>query len=184
MRNVSLVAALLIASTTHLANAQNIPATVQQAEAEGANFGHEASQVVGQSYFTESPFGGTADRRCVAGAAQNLDGSLRSGDFIVRGRVDGTFRVGKERKVLWIPLHVSASRKPPLVVRAARVGNPADSVRLRIDGLAHGGGSVHGLYGYQSLVSFPSAGQWVVIATAGNDWGCFVLDVDQQAGSN
>jgi hypothetical protein len=33
------------------------------------------------------------------------------------------------------------------------------------------------MYGYPSLVSFPKAGQWLVIATAGDDWGCLVVDV-------
>ena len=28
-----------------------------------------------------------------------------------------------------------------------------------------------------STVFFPSAGQWLVVATAKDDWGCFVLDV-------
>ncbi len=177
MWRASLAAALLTTSTTRVLNAQNIPTTIRVAEAEGADFAHDAPQVVGQSYFSDSPFGGTADRRCVASMEQNWAGSLRSGDFIVRGTSSGTLQAGKERKVLWIPLHGSPSRKPPLVVRAARVGNPADSVRFRIEGLAHGSGTSGPLYGYPSSVSFPSAGQWIVVATAGNDWGCFVLDV-------
>ena len=191
MRRVSLTVALVIASTTQVVNAQNIPATVREAEAQGADFAHDAPQVAQQSYFSDSPFGGTADRRCVVAASYVAytsapNGSLRSGDFIVRGGfLDaswGGFQAVKEHKVLWLPLHGSASHKPPLVVRAARVGNAADSVRLRIEGLTHGTSrGSEPLYGYPSLVSFPSAGQWVIVATAGNDWGCFVLDVAPRA---
>jgi hypothetical protein len=69
-------------------------------------------------------------------------------------------------------------------IRAARIGNPADSVRFRIEGLAYSPGPFGRLYGYPSSVSFPSAGQWVIVATAGNDWGCFVLDVAPRANGN
>ena len=186
MRKVSLAAALMIASLTHVVVSQNIPVTIREAEAQGADFAHDAPQVVQQSYFTDSRFGGTAERRCVVAASYTAytsapNGSLRSGDFIVRGGfLDaswGGFHAVKGYKVLWLPVHGSSSQKPPLVVRAARIGSPADSVRFRIDGLAKGTGPSVPLYGYPSEVSFPSAGQWVIVATAGNDWGCFVLDV-------
>lgn len=186
MRKVSLAAALMIASSTHVVVSQNIPVTIREAEAQGADFAHDAPQVVQQSYFTDSRFGGTAERRCVVAASYTAytsapNGSLRSGDFIVRGGfLDaswGGFHAVKGYKVLWLPLHGSSSQKPPLVVRAARIGSPADSVRFHIDGLAKGTGPSVPLYGYPSEVSFPSAGQWVIVATAGNDWGCFVLDV-------
>jgi hypothetical protein len=195
MRKVSLAGALMIATTTHVGRAQNIPATVREAEAQGADFAHDAPQVVQQPYFSDFPFGGTAERRCVAAAgyvaytSSMPNGSLRSGDFIVRGEFSkaswGGFQAVKEHKVLWLPLHGSSLHKAPLVVRAARIGNAADSVRLRIQGLTHGtSGESEPLYGYPSEVSFPSAGQWVIVATAGNDWGCFVLDVAPRANGN
>lgn len=136
---VSLAAALVIVSTTRVVSAQNIPATIREAEAQGAD------DFIGRAGYSGAAYG---------------------------------FQAGEEHKVLWIPLHGSSSRKFPLVVRAARIDNPADSVRFRVEGLAHGGGSPRPLYGYPSEVSFPSVGQWVVVATAGNDWGCFVLDVE------
>jgi hypothetical protein len=187
MRKVSLAGALMIATTTHVVRAQNIPATVREAEAQGADFAHDAPQVAQQPYFGDFPFGGTAERRCVVAAAYVAyttsmpNGSLRSGDFIVRGEFskaswDG-FQAVKGYKVVWLPLHGSSLQKPPLVVRAARIGNGADSVRFRVEGLAYSPGPSGRLYGYPSEVSLPSAGQWVIVATAGNDWGCFVLDV-------
>ena len=191
MRKFSFAGALMIATTMHVVHAQNIPATAREAEAQGAGFAHDAPQVAQQRYFSDSPFGGTAERRCVVAAeyvayTSAPNGSLRSGDFIVRGGLLnaswGGFQAGKGYKVGWLPLHGSSLHKPPLVVRAARIGNAADSVHLRIEGLAQAtSGGSEPLYAYPSLVSFPSAGQWVIVATAGNDWGCFVLDVAPRA---
>jgi hypothetical protein len=168
--------ALLIGLTTHVVSAQNSPATIARAEAEGAGFVHNDSLSTRQPYFAESPFGGTSERRCVSDSLPDL--SLRSGDFIVRGRV---FEAGVEHKVLWIPLHGSPLSKPPLVIRAARIDSAADSVRLRVAGLARSLFRGGPLYGYPSLVSLPSGGRWLVVATAGGDWGCFVLDVRPRA---
>jgi hypothetical protein len=175
MRQLGFGVALVMATTPHVVSAQNIPVTIPQAEAEGAGFVHDDSLSTRQPYFAESPFGGTSERRCVSDSLPDL--SLRSGDFIVRGRV---FEAGVEHKVLWIPLHGSALSKP-LVVRAARVDSAADSVRLRVGGLARSLFRAGPLYGYPSLVSLPSGGRWLVVATAGGDWGCFVLDVRPRA---
>ncbi len=188
MWRVSLAAAIVITSMAPALNAQTVPATIREAEAEGAARAHESAEVPSQSYFVDSRFAGTAQRRCVSDAAYPVfpNGSLRSGDFIVRGAWGGPlgFQAGKEKKVLWVPLHGSPSRESPLVLRAARIGNPGDSVRSHVDGLVHGGGRPEPLYGYPSEVSFPTAGQWLVVATAGNDWGCFVFEVEPPSGSN
>jgi hypothetical protein len=185
MRQLELGGALvlLITLTPRVLSAQDIPLTISQAEAEGAGFGRADSLSVRQSYFAELPLqpngslrwgegGGTSERRCVSDSLPAW--SLRSGDFIVRGR---DFEAGVKHKALWIPLHGSSLSKPPLMIRAARMESPADSVRVRVEGLAHGGSSAEPLYGYPSEVLFPSAGRWLVIATAGHDWGCFVFDV-------
>lgn len=188
LRKLSLAAALVVISMAPPLNAQNVQATIQQAEAAGATRPHESAEVPSQSYFVDSRFDGTAARRCVSDTAypSSPSGSLRSGDVIVRagwGRPLG-FRAGKEKKVLWVPLHGSRSRRLPLLLHAVRIGNPGDSVRFHIDGLAKGGGRPEPLYGYPSEVSFPTAGQWLVVATAGNDWGCFVFDVEPLRGGN
>jgi hypothetical protein len=181
MRRVSLAAALVIVSVTRVVSAQTVPATVREAEAEGAGRPRESADVPSQSDFV-ARFAGTADRRCVSDTAYGAypNGSLRSGDFILRGGWGGPlgFQAGKRRKVGWVPLHGSPSHKPPLVIRAARIGNPADSVRFSIEGLVHDGRQPEPLYAYVSDAPLPTAGQWLVVATAGSDWGCFVLDVE------
>jgi hypothetical protein len=74
-------------------------------------------------------------------------------------------------------LHGAALHGTPLVLRAVRIGHPADSVRFSSAGLVHGEEATGPTYGYPSEVLFPNAGQWLVLATAEDDWGCFVLDV-------
>jgi hypothetical protein len=178
----------ILASLANIVGAQTIPATVAAAEAEGAGFAHADTATSVQSLFTGAPFGGSGDRRCLrttpgypirAGSSSSLPLQLRSGDFIVRGALVDSWglQADKKYKVLWIPLHGAAMHGPPLLVRAVRIGHPADSVRFSVGGLARGVEGTGPLYGYPSEVRLPSAGQWLVVATAKDDWGCFVLDV-------
>jgi hypothetical protein len=166
-------------------SAQNpIPVTAAQAEAEAAAYSHSDAASAPQSFFSR-PFAGRIDRRCVASNEADdphASGSLRSGEMIVRGRWNDPvgLHAGEAHKFLWVPVHGSGDMKAPLVIRADRVGEPADSLRLSVAHLARGGGHV---YGYPSLVSFPTSGRWLVVATAGSDWGCFVLDVSKSSAS-
>lgn len=180
MRSAVLHMAIL-ASLANIVGAQSIPATIAEAEVEGARFAHADPAISAQSLFTGAPFSGSGDRRCVHTIRDSSipRGSLRSGDFIVRAGFTGSFglQAGKDHKVLWIPLHGAALHGTPLVVRAVRVGHPADTVRFSFAGLARGGEVTGPTYGYPSEVLFPNAGEWLVVATAKDDWGCFVLDV-------
>jgi hypothetical protein len=178
MRSAILQVAIL-ASLANVVSAQAIPATIAEADAEGAGFAHADPAVSAQSLFTGANFGGSGDRRCVraiSGAALP-SGSLRSGDFIIRAGFSYQFEAGKDHKILWIPLHGAALHGIPLVLRAVRIGHPADSVRFSFADLVHGGEATGPTYGYSSEVVFPNAGQWLVLATAKDHWGCFVLDV-------
>jgi hypothetical protein len=172
---------VMLASLANVVAAQVMPVTIAEAEAEGSRFAHADSAASSQSLFTGAPFGGTADRRCVHTLrGQSIPGgSLRSGDFIVRGGFSGSFglQAGTDHKVLWIPFHGAALHGTPLVVRAVRIGHPEDSVRFSREGLARGHEVTGETYGYPSIVTFPKAGEWLVVATAKDDWACFVLDV-------
>lgn len=176
MRSAIAVGLMLTAAT---AQAQGIPETVAQAEAEGAAFAHVAPPSVVQAMFAAGRFGGTSERRCApALPGDSLPAlSLRSGDFIIRGHWE--LRAGgRGNKILWLPFQGSPQmRGTPLLVRAVRIADPSDSQRQTILGFTHGGGYGEPVFGWPSVVRFPRAGQWLVIATAGADWGCFVLDV-------
>ncbi|HXT15022.1 MAG TPA: hypothetical protein VN706_05295 [Gemmatimonadaceae bacterium] len=186
MRHTLSVVVLPLCVALHTAASQlAIPVTVAQADAEAAGYSRSDTASAPQAFFAR-PSAGTSDRRCVD--SRNADdrqatGSLRSGEMIVRGRWNDStgLHAGKEDKFLWLPLHGSADLKAPLVIRADRVGEPADSLRLTIAHVARGGGH---MYGYPSLVSFPTPGRWLVVATAGSDWGCFILDVSTAKASS
>jgi hypothetical protein len=170
--------------------AQSIPLTIARAEAEGAAFPQAVPPTVLQSLFG-GPFGGTSARTCTASQPDDSipGGSLRSGDIIIRSRLTGRWgpHAGRGHKILWLPLHGPADttrmsfaewRKKaidhaPLLIRAVRVGYPADSLRQIIAGLTGGPRQ----FGFPSEITFPTAGQWLVIASTDEDWGCFLLGV-------
>jgi len=175
-----LVAVLVFVDAT-ASGAQNILATVAAAEAEGARFQRSPTPAGSKlSWAFREPFGGTAERKCVE-VVPNYAApgrSLRSGDFIMRS---GFFsrvwpHTGRQYKVLWLPLHAPYEGGEPMLLRAARIGHPADSSRGRYHA-ATARGRVLSESGFPSVVSFPTAGQWLIVATAAHNWGCFVLRV-------
>jgi len=159
--------------------AQKIPATVAAAEAEGANYPRSPAPSTASWAFSR-PFGGTAERKCVAVTpdASTPGGSLRSGDVIIRsGLLSWVWpHANGKYKVLWLPLHTPPDTRATLLLRGTRIGAPADSIRLRV-GAAGNPGAPRTVSGFPSEVSFLKPGQWVVVATTGNDWGCFVLKI-------
>jgi len=79
-------------------------------------------------------------------------------------------------KVFWLPLHTPADIRETLRLRATRIGQPSDSIRIRVPA-AGTPGAPRSAAGFPSGVTFPEAGQWVVVATAGSDWGCFLFNI-------
>lgn len=176
MRRIMLpvLATLLLAPrATH---AQQIPLTVAAAEAEGAGFQREAAPAALPYVFDNRPFGGSSDRRCVASVPDDSlpGGSLRSGEIIVRTHFTGRWglRADHASKIVWFPLHAPPGpivRGRSLLIRAVHVGDPADTLRKTVSGLTRGG--------FPSTVSLRAPGRWLVVASSGADWGCFVLNV-------
>ncbi len=171
----TLLILLISALSAGVLRAQAIARTPAAAEAEGAQFPRvvTAGPPTGLVARTTA---GTSERRCIAppADADMLDG-LRSGDFVVRARLTGYWgiRAGKGHKVLWLPVHPASDLRTPLLIRAARADQPTDSLRQVVPALTR----AHDARGYPSSVEFPTAGEWVVVATAASDWGCFLITV-------
>lgn len=119
--------------------------------------------------------GGNADRRCVTAVAGI---AVRSGEFVIGG--DHPLSSRRLNKVWWAPL-VNA-KAMHLVVRGQLLGSPADTLRFESSSVAHpvAPGQSRAQediddYFFPSGFPVPSAGSWVVVATSGPNWGCFIL---------
>lgn len=158
--------------------AQTIPASPQAAEAEGASWSRAKAPVYTPTAFT-SAFAGTAERKCtVQPSSDETNGPLRSGEMILRSRLVGPWglKADRDHKIYWQPLHNPFEFRDTLLIRAVRIDGPADLLRVSISACAYSPGRKKES-GFPSLLRFPTAGNWLVIATAGSDWGCFVLPV-------
>jgi hypothetical protein len=158
--------------------AQAIPQTAAAAEAEGALFARDSGHAAVAPWVAR-PSRGTGARRCTPpsmGSDSAPTGALRSGEFAVRTRftVHNGFRANEKTKALWLPLHPRTTNPTPLLIRAVRVGHISDTLRQAVSGLARSRAE----FGYPSTLSFPVPGEWLVVATAGADWGCFVFAVE------
>lgn len=181
MRRFSVAAVVALVMTPHPAVAQKgIPSSSAAAEAEGAAFPrHAAPPNVAPDF--GRPFTGTVERKCVTPSQTGNDagGQVRSGEFVIRGLFAGRFgpRAETPGKVFWLPLHDPLDYPSALLIRAGRVGHPEDGFRQAIADWGYPGRGHEHEGGFPSAVTFPSAGTWVVVATSGNDWGCFVITV-------
>jgi hypothetical protein len=146
---------------------------LQQVEARGAVFqgGERGPQQVG---FDEQTDLGTKDRKCV----EVTDGDIvQSGDFIV-----GSFRffashwqLNRARKLWWMPRYLSTGQlRSPLLVQANGLDRPGGVTTYRREALVRGNG---GLYFFNTDFGLPEAGKWLLVATSGPNWGCFVVIV-------
>jgi len=100
--------------------------------------------------------------------------SLRSGDF---SAVSISFGWDKTYELAKVPLEV---RHPELIgaglwLRLIRLDPPGDAPPLALaDFNARAMNSGRGFFA--TFPRFPTPGKWMMIATAGANWGCFVLD--------
>lgn len=178
-----LAAVLLAARVSH---AQRIPTTVAEAEAEGAAYSRDPAPAVLPAAYEE--FTGSIEQRCVSAADDTTRGvswraatSRRSGEMILRGRAPIAGPPGN--KMLWMPLHDPGRNPATLLLRGTRLDHPSDTIRLT-DSPARGPARQLGhpdSFGFPTSVVFPTAGRWLVAASTGHDWGCFLIDVSDQA---
>ena len=150
-----------------------IATTVAKAEAEGKKWPSvSVPSTQPESGGTRSLLG-EAPRTCVG--AYSI-GPIRSGDFLVGGEIGGADAVNgsvRAAKVWWMPKY--PVRNDSLIVRAALLGSPSDTMRLVMTSWASSGPS-KGPWFYPSATRLPKSGRWLVVATSGPNWGCFVLE--------
>lgn len=77
---------------------------------------------------------------------------------------------GAQRKVWWTPRQGTAM--PPLQLRAAKIDDPTVTISWTLPSIARGNQEDF----YNTLFRFSAVGKWLVVVTAGNNWGCFLLD--------
>jgi hypothetical protein len=133
-----------------------------------------------KEFTPQAPTEGTAERKCVAGGGA---GPLRSGEFVIGGELSGPDPSARKRavapKIWWSPLHHGP--KMELLVRARRVDS-AGEYRYHGRTVVYGSGGPGRTvpldqreYSFPSGVEFLHSGKWIVVATQGSDWGCFIL---------
>jgi hypothetical protein len=182
LRMKCLAATFLIGITTPVA-AQEIPTTIALAESEGARHRRVEIPAVLPTVFAH-PWSGTEKRKCVAAPPDTgvSNGSVRSGDFIVRGYFSGQAgpRALHDRKFLWTPLHNPYVYEPStgLLIRGARIGHAADTLRKSVARAAYPSLRLQRTEAaFPSLLRFPVAGEWLIVASTATDWGCFLFTV-------
>jgi hypothetical protein len=141
-----------------------------------------AAEADGAAYprFAGTPTRDASPRSCVDGREV---GPALSGEFTIGGNLSGSvaMRAGRQGKVWWAPLRQAADM-PPLLVRGRSLTTPSDTVWYASSSVAYSGGTTLGplvdrKYFFPSGIAIPRPGRWLLIATSGPNWGCFILTV-------
>lgn len=119
---------------------------------------------------------GTPERKCVDVGDANR---VRSGDFVASG-----FGLYNDPSVWWngygkiglVPRHISNGTAPRVVVHATRLSGPPDGRVFESPAIAAGTGDRRPAF-YATGIHVPTTGLWMLVATAGDNWGCFLLTV-------
>ena len=125
-------------------------------------------------------FSNIAARKCVVAR----EGIVRSGEFVVgwQNQPKRLLIAGQRAKIWWVPLHAS-KQMPPLEIRGWNISNPSDSLAQNISGVAVTSGLGPGdtpkekNYFFPTGVTFSRSGRWLVTASTGANWGCFIFPV-------
>lgn len=114
-------------------------------------------------------------RTCAAGREI---GPIRSGEFVIGGNLSGraAMEAGRSGKVWWAPLH-HGRKMPPLLVTGRSLSAPRDTLRFITSLVARTTGQPPRQYFFPSGIMVPKPGRWLMVATSGANWGCFILTV-------
>ncbi|MCA9720835.1 MAG: GNAT family N-acetyltransferase, partial [Gemmatimonadetes bacterium] len=156
--------------------ADAMPATTAEAEVEGARHPRATPNNVMESA-PGVTIAGTTERRCVP-ADRDV---VRSGDFVA-----GPFAWYNEvwhqgyGKMWWQPSEMPPVA-PTLIVRATRLDAPAEGRVYETSEVAQPSGPRESAWTrirfYPTGIRLPTVGRWLLVATAGNNWGCVVHEV-------
>ena len=162
---------------------EQIPLTIAAAEHAAARYPKPANDHRPQA--PNEAWVGTAERRCVSVGAHDV---VRSGDFVV-GPFSAYPMVWQQgfAKLWWIPMQTPAAAAvgtgPSLVVYAVRIDSTIMPVVVERETLARPvrrlpeqlpvGRSVQQPLFYPSSFRLPTAGEWMLVAQAGANWGWF-----------
>jgi len=168
-------------SPRHEANAENTPPdSIEVAEAEATTYPSSTPPDPLPAIFAEEDRVGTADRKCVE---TNDNSEARSGEFIAGSFKDypASWREG-HGKMWWVPLHTPGSNWYPsyinsLVIRATRLDQSGENTTFSSSALAWTEGPSRATF-FPTDIHLPTEGLWMLVATAGPDWGCFILDLE------
>lgn len=151
---------------------EQIPRTIEDAEREGAEWPQitaaPTQPVRGRD--TTVMFTVPGPRTCTVGKEL---GPARSGEFLIGAQLSGSVAGthGNLTKIWWRPDHPALEYD--LLVRGRSLTNSADTMRMVFTDWAHVGGES---WFFPSGTIFPTAGRWLVIASHGPNWGCFILE--------
>jgi hypothetical protein len=95
--------------------------------------------------------------------------NLVSGDFVAFSISFGWDRTYQQAKIPLTPRHPEAIGNG-LTMLLVRIDPPGDTVRLEVPAFATGSTF------FPTGPKFSMPGRWMIVATAGVNWGCFVLD--------
>ena len=146
--------------------------SVAAAEAEAASYPQAPPPRV-TTFNLRHDFPGSAERTCVEVGEDAADQGIRSGEFVAGNLGSFTKHWGtaaETGKVWWKPLHTLDISESGLTVRATLLDDPAITRVYHNDGIGYGSGRF-----YPSLISLPRHGRWMLVATSGPDWGCFIV---------
>jgi hypothetical protein len=152
---------------------------VANAEAEAKSF--PRAEVPRQAYPNFAAVqNGSPDRRCVEGTEK---GPVRSGEFVIGGQLGGSaaMSAGRVGKIWWAPLNHSMTM-PPLEVRGRSLISFSETLRFTTERIAwpvtRGAPrptEAEREYFFPSGITVPVSGRWLLIATSGENWGCFIV---------
>lgn len=166
------------ASYSDLGGSQRADSLITAAEAAGAMHPRAERQKSVSAEWKENAWWGSEERKCVEVRGM---GPVRSGEFIIGGELGGRPAILPRvpAKIWWAPLH-NGERMDSLIIVGERLSSPMQ-MRLALGTVAFvmsPGQSIPPTdreYFFPSGTVIPDWGRWLLVASSGPNWGCFIV---------